>query len=150
MPLPSSPAALTPEGRPGSVTGMTAARAVLSFDVTDADTATALGSGDVPVLATPRLLAWLEAATCAAAAEAGLTGGQRTSVGTRVAVEHLVATGVGGRVQVQAEVSHVDGRVVRFEVAATDGAGRVVAAGQVTRAVVDRERFLSRVPGRTA
>ena len=126
---------------------MTAAPALLSFEVTDADTATALGSGDVPVLATPRLLAWLEAATCAAAAQAGLTGEGRTSVGTRVAVEHLLATGVGGRVEVRAEVAHVDGRLVRFEVAAADGAGRVIATGQVTRVVVDRDRFLSRLPG---
>jgi len=117
----------------------------LTHHVTDADTATALGSGDVPVLATPRLLAWLEAATCAVAMTAGAVGPGRTSVGTRVAVEHLLATGVGGRVDVRAELAHSDGRLLRFEVAATDGGGRLVATGQVTRVVVDRERFLERV-----
>jgi len=116
-----------------------------SHVVTEADTAVALGSGDVPVLATPRLLAWLEAATCAAAAAAGAIGPGRTSVGTRVSVEHLLATGVGGRVDVRAELVHADGRLLRFEVAATDDAGRVVATGQVTRVVVDRERFLERI-----
>ena len=50
------------------------------------DTATALGSGDVAVLATPRLLAWLEAATVAAAAD--VVGPGETSVGTRVELEH--------------------------------------------------------------
>jgi fluoroacetyl-CoA thioesterase len=121
--------------------------AVLAFDVTDADTATALGSGDVPVLATPRLLAWLEAATCvAAASEAGMAGPERTSVGTRVVVDHLLATPVGGRVQVAADLVQADGRLLRFRVTATDGAGRAVATGEVTRVVVDRDRFLSRVP----
>lgn len=123
--------------------------AELFFDVTDADTATALGSGDVPVLATPRLLAWLEAATCAAAATTGATGPGRTSVGTRVAVEHLVATPVGDRVEARARLVHADGRLLRFEVTATDAAGRVLATGEVTRVVVDRDRFLARVtPGR--
>jgi predicted thioesterase len=118
----------------------------LSFTVTDADTAAALGSGDVPVLATPRLLAWLEAATCAAAAAAGRTGGERTSVGTRVSVEHLLATPIGGRVEAMAVLAHVDGRLLRFTVTATDGAGRAVATGEVTRVVVDRDRFVARIP----
>jgi predicted thioesterase len=135
-------------------------RTLLTFNVTDGDTSIALGSGDVPVLATPRLLAWLEAATCAAAEAAGATGvtggtgstddgaggGDRTSVGTRVSVEHLLATPVGGRVEVSAELVHGDGRLLRFTVAATDAAGRLVATGEVTRVVVDRSRFLARLP----
>jgi predicted thioesterase len=118
----------------------------LAFDVTEQDTAVALGSGDVPVLATPRLLAWLERATCEAADAAGRTPAGRTSVGTRVAVEHLLATGVGGRVEVLADLIDVDGRLLRFRVSATDAAGRAVAAGEVTRVVVDRDRFLARIP----
>jgi predicted thioesterase len=118
----------------------------LTFPVTDADTAAALGSGDVPVLATPRLLAWLEAATCLAAEAAGSTGGERTSVGTRVSIEHLQATPVGGRVEVTAELARADGRLLRYTVAATDDAGRLVATGEVTRVVVDRSRFLARLP----
>jgi len=121
------------------------AEARLQFEVTDADTATALGSGDVDVLATPRLLAWCEAATVAALA-ADLPAG-RTSVGTRVSLQHLVATPVGGAVTVLAVVEQRDGRLVRFSVVATDAVGRTVATGEVTRVVVDRERFVSRVPG---
>jgi predicted thioesterase len=63
-----------------------------------------------------------------------------------VAVEHLLATPVGGRVEAVAEVTHVDGRLLRFAVSATDGAGRLIADGEVTRVIVDRERFLARVP----
>jgi predicted thioesterase len=125
-------------------TGRGAART--TFAVTDDDTAAALGSGDVPVLATPRVLAWLEAATCAAASAGGHVGAGQTSVGTRVAVEHLLATPVGGRVETMAEVTHVDGRLLRFTVSATDAAGRLIATGEVTRVVIDRERFLARVP----
>lgn len=119
-------------------------RATLAFDVTAADTARALGSGDVEVLATPRLLAWCEAATCAALT--GTVGEGRTSVGTRVALDHLLATPVGGRVEVTAEVVARDGRLVRLRVAATDRAGRLVGTGEVTRVVVDAARFAARVP----
>lgn len=119
----------------------------LTFEVGDADTALALGSGDVPVLATPRLLAWLEAATVDALA--GSIGSDSTSVGTRVELEHLAATPVGAIVVVTASVSYVDGRLVRFEVAGEhvlDGASPVVVAtGRVTRVVVDRVRFLGRL-----
>jgi len=118
----------------------------LTHDVGEADTATALGSGDVPVLATPRLLAWLEEATVAAVSAHLPTGS--TSVGTRVEVEHRAASAVGAVVHVRADLSLVDGRLLRFEVAAEedrpDGPA-VVATGRITRVVVDRERFLARL-----
>jgi predicted thioesterase len=118
----------------------------LEFEVTDADTAAAVGSGDLAVLGTPRLLAWCEAATCAAVADS--LEKTQTSVGTRVSLEHLAASPVGERVEVQASVAYVDGRLVRFTVAASHVSdGRVVGTGEVTRVVVDRERFLSRIAG---
>jgi predicted thioesterase len=119
-------------------------QAALTFTVTVDDTATALGSGDVPVLATPRLLAWMEAATVAALAD-GLTPDE-TSVGTRVGLEHRGASPVGAVVSVTADLVHVDGRLLRFSVVAEDGSG-VAGVGEVTRVVVDRARFLSRLGG---
>ena len=116
----------------------------LEFEVSDDDTARALGSGDVDVLATPRLLAWCEAATVAALAEQ-LTA-ERTSVGSRIRLEHLAATPVGGAVTVTAELEHQDGRLVRFAISAVDGGGRLIATGEVTRVIVDRQRFADRVP----
>ena len=83
--------------------------------MTDADTAAALGSGSLPVLGTPRLLAWCEAATCAAI-DPTLPAGS-TSVGTRVELEHRAASPVGAEVQVTASASYVDGRLHRFTVA---------------------------------
>lgn len=116
----------------------------LEFEVTEADTARAVGSGDLRVLGTPRLLAWCEAATCAAVADSLDEGS--TTVGTRVALEHLAASAVGERVRVEASVAHRDGRLLRFAVAASHlSDGKVVASGEVTRVVVDRERFLERV-----
>jgi predicted thioesterase len=106
------------------------------------DTAAAMGSGDVPVLATPRLLALAEAATVAAVA--GTVSSERTTVGTRVELEHLAASPVGARVSVRAELVGVDGRLLRFEIVAEHPDARVVAHGRITRVVVDRIRFLRR------
>ncbi|MFM7211600.1 MAG: thioesterase, FlK family, partial [Actinomycetota bacterium] len=114
------------------------------YVVTHGDTAPALGSGDVPVLATPRLIAWIEAATVEAIAD--LPGGY-TSVGTRVDIEHLLASPVGAAVTAHAQVVHRDDRLVRFEVTAFHDLGEgpvLVAHGHVTRVVVNREKFVAR------
>lgn len=116
----------------------------LEFEVTDADTASALMSGDLPVLATPRLLAWLEAATCDAA-RPRLEPGQ-TTVGTRVTLDHRAPSAVGSSVHVTARLTAAEGRVLTFDVEATDPAsGRLLASGVITRAVVDGQRFLARL-----
>jgi fluoroacetyl-CoA thioesterase len=118
-------------------------QAGLVHTVTPEDTAWAVGSGDVDVFATPRLLALAEAACVAALAQAPLPEGQ-TSVGTRAEVEHLRPTPVGETLTVAAELVHVDGRLLRFEVAATDDADRLVGRVVVTRVVVDRAEFAAR------
>jgi fluoroacetyl-CoA thioesterase len=105
------------------------------------DTARALGSGDLDVLGTPRVLAWCEEATCAAL---GLDA-SRTSVGTRIELEHLAASPVGAEITATATVIYSDGRLVRFQVAAQDDSGALIASGEVRRVVVDRERFLARI-----
>jgi len=107
--------------------------------VTEDDTAIALGSGDVPVLATPRLIAWLESATVAALA--GRLAPGATSVGTHIDVQHRAPSPVGAVVTVSAELSEVEGALLRFEVVARAGE-RVLATGRVVRAVVERDRFL--------
>lgn len=112
--------------------------------VADVDTAIALGSGSVPVLATPRLLAWLEEASCAAI-DADVPGA--CSVGTRVTLEHLVASPVGAAVRCRATVVLRDGRLFRVSLEATDASGRLLATGELTRVVVDRDRFLDRSGG---
>jgi fluoroacetyl-CoA thioesterase len=124
-----------------SLVGRSAAR---DYRVEPADTALAVGSGSLEVLASPRLIAWMEAQTCAAV-DAALAPTD-TSVGTRVELEHLRACRVGAPVEVTARVVHVDGRLVRLEAVATSG-DVVCARAEITRVVVDRARFAARVVG---
>lgn len=115
----------------------------LTFTVTEDDTAAVLGSGALPVLATPRLLAWLEAATCTAL-EPLLREG-RTSVGTRVDLQHSAASPVGAKVIVTADPAYADGRLNRLRVSARHTDGKVIATGEITRVIVDTDRFLGRL-----
>ena len=121
----------------------TGARATLRIAVTDADTALAAGSGDVPVLATPRLLALAEAA-CVAAIAPRMTP-DLTSVGTAVRLEHRQATPVGAEVDVEAELTEISGRrlVFMFIARPAEDSDQVIGAGTVERVIVDRERFLA-------
>ncbi|MFI7077463.1 thioesterase family protein [Micromonospora sp. NPDC049903] len=113
----------------------------VELTVTDADTAEAVGSGDVPVLGTPRVVALAEAATVAASAPHLPAGA--TSVGTRVELTHLAATPVGRTVVAQASLTTADRRRLVFDVEVTEG-GQRVAEGRVERVVVDRQRFVER------
>lgn len=112
-----------------------------SHVVTESDTAIAHGSGDVPVLATPRVVALAEAATCAAVRD-HITP-DMTTVGTYVALDHLAPTPVGGTVRVEAVLEAVDGRRLTFGVRVSDDE-RTVARGTVVRTLVTRERFVER------
>lgn len=112
--------------------------------VTDADTAQALGSGDVPVLGTPRVLALAEAATVAATARRMPSG--ITTVGTRAEVEHRLPSPVGRRVTALATLTKVDGRRLLFEVVVREGE-RLVAEVRVERVMLDRQRFIARALG---
>jgi fluoroacetyl-CoA thioesterase len=137
--LPSS----TDSGGPGLAAGL---RATVRAVVTDADTAEAMGSGNVPVLATPRLLALAEAATVAAVAPHLADG--LTTVGTAASLEHRKASPLGAQIVVEAELTDVDGRRLVFGFIArpadTDE-DVVIGAGTVERVVVDAPRFLARL-----
>ena len=105
------------------------------------DTAVALKSGEVLVLGTPRLIALVEEASLHAVADQ-LPKGQ-TTVGMRVQVDHLAPTKVGSSVAAEATLEKVEGRRLTFTVTVTDHGG-LVAAGKVTRVVVETERFLDK------
>lgn len=113
--------------------------ASFDFVVTDDDTAIAFGSGDVPVLATPKVLALVERATVQAVA-AALTD-DLTTVGVRAELDHRLPSAVGATVRVDAVLEGIDGRRLTFGVRVTE-AGRAVAEGTITRVMVTRERFL--------
>src|SRR5262249_37659916 len=109
--------------------------------VGDVDTAIAHGSGTVPVLATPCLIALCEQAAIAALADRLPDG--VTTVGMRVQIDHLQPTPVGGEVAAEAILKHVEGRRLTFAVSVNDSRG-LVAAGKVTRVIVDVQRFLDK------
>jgi fluoroacetyl-CoA thioesterase len=125
-----------PDGVPALAPGLEAA---FRHSVTGADTATAVGSGEVPVLATPRVLALAERATVAAVAGALEAGA--TTVGARVELDHLAPSLVGAEVAVHAVLERVEGRRLQFAVRLLDG-DRLVARGLVTRVVVDAAAFV--------
>ena len=118
--------------------------ATATMVVSDVDTALALRSGDVQVLATPRVVGLAEEAAVHALSEA-LDDGQ-TTVGFRVQLDHLAPTPIGGEVVAEATLEAVESRRLTFRVSVNDGRG-LVAAGRITRVVVDRERFLERTAG---
>ena len=123
-------------------------QATVSRRVGAADTAAAVGSGDLPVLGTPVVVAALEQAACAALS--GTLADGQTSVGIHLDVSHVAPSAVGAVIHATATLEEVDGRRLRFSVVAAqdlpDGAVEI-ARGTHARVVVDRERFLAGVPG---
>lgn len=113
--------------------------ATVEETVSEEMTAERLGSGNVPVLGTPAILAMVEAAAVAAVA-AELDAAQ-TTVGASVELEHVAPTEVGARVTATAGLADVDGRRLRFTFEVTDPAGPI-ARGSHLRVLVDRDRFL--------
>jgi len=109
--------------------------------VADADTAAALRSGDVPMLGTPRLVALVEEASVNALD--GRLEPPLTSVGMRIQLDHLIPVPVGGAVRAEATLERVEGRRLTFHVSVTSERG-LVAAGKLTRVVVNRDRFLEK------
>lgn len=116
-------------------------KGVASMVVGDTDTALAFGSGTVLVLATPRVIALCEQATCAALS--GHLDDGCTTVGMRVQLDHLRPTAVGGKVEAEAVLEKIEGRRLTFMVSASDTKG-LVAAGKVTRVLVEVDRFMDK------
>jgi predicted thioesterase len=118
--------------------GLTAS---VTLVVDRADTAEAINSGDVPVLATPRVVALAEQASVEALS--GQLGTGQTSVGYEVQLAHLSPTPIGSKVTAEATLENVEGRRLSFRVSVNDARG-LVAAGRITRVVVVRDRFIER------
>ena len=100
------------------------------------------GSGDLPVLATPAMLALMENAAMLAVAPA--LAEDDTTVGGRISVTHLRPTAPGDEVEATATLTEVDGRKLTFRVEAYDSKGPI-GEGTHTRFVVNRNRFLGKL-----
>ena len=120
-------------------TGLTAR---IELVVTEADTAEAFRSGSVPVLATPRLIALCEEASCLAID--GHLPEHGTTVAKRLQFDHLVPVGVGGTVWAEATLDRIEGRRLVFTLSVSESGG-LVAAGKLVRVIVDRGIFLDNV-----
>jgi predicted thioesterase len=142
VPNPSSEVSTAPAAGHGPHSGLSAQ---VELTVTEEDTALHFRSGNVPVLATPRLVALCEQASHQAT-DGHLTSAQ-TSVATRVQFDHLAPVGIGKVVLAEATLVKVEGRRLIFTVSAArlerDGGG-LVGAGKVTRVVVDEATFLAK------
>ena len=114
---------------------------VIEKEVTALDTAKVFGSGELEVLATPKMIALMEEASYKCVAD-GLDTGSST-VGTYLDVKHLAATPVGMKVRVESTLDAVDGRKLTFTVKAYDEAG-LIGEGKHERFVIFSEKFVAK------
>lgn len=119
----------------------TGLEATVELVITPSDTAPAMGSGEVDVLATPRMIALCEQATLLALS--GKIDEGFTTVGLSIQIDHLRPTAVGERIWAEAHLDKVEGRRLCFSVSAKDQRG-LVGAGKVTRVLVEVERFMEK------
>ena len=110
--------------------------------VSEAVTAIMVGSGDMPVLATPMMMALMENAAMLAVKDELPEG--CTTVGGQIESSHLKASKIGDVVRAEAEVTKVDGKKIEFKVAAYSG-DTLLGEGFHLRFIVDREKFMSKL-----
>ena len=101
-----------------------------------------MGSGDLPVFATPAMVALMENAAMRAVA-AALPAGS-TTVGAEMNVTHIKPSGAGAEITATAVLAEVEGRKLTFNVGARDAEG-MIGEGVHIRYIVDREKFMSKV-----
>ena len=113
----------------------------LTEEVTSDKTASAIGSGMLPVYATPAMIALMENAACNSVSDY-LEDGQGT-VGTSMNVQHVSATAEDRQVRAVATLTEVDGRRLVFDVEAFDDAG-LIGKGTHERFIITNEKFLAK------
>jgi predicted thioesterase len=106
------------------------------------NTAVTMGSGTLPVLATPAIVALVEQAASQAISSYLPPG--MTTVGTGLALRHLAATPLGHNIQAEAILTRVSGRKLEYKVAAYDEREKI-AEGTHERFIVDVERFMAKM-----
>jgi len=112
--------------------------------VSEALTAIAVGSGDMPVLATPMMMALMENAAMLAVRDKLPEGS--TTVGGHIESTHLKPSKIGDVVKAEAEVTKVDGKKIEFKVSAYSGE-TLIGEGTHLRFIVDRQKFMSKITG---
>ncbi len=113
-----------------------------TLKVTNADTALEMGSGDMPVLATPAMTALMENAAMLAVSDSLPEG--CTTVGGHISTSHLKPSRVGAQVSATATLDKIDGRKLYFTVKAHDG-NTLIGEGSHLRFIVERDRFMAKL-----
>ena len=113
-----------------------------TITVTPDKTAEVMGSGTLPVFATPAMVALME--NSAAESVEALVGEGNTTVGTVINVTHLSADPIGVEVTCESALVEVDGRRLVFEIKVSDRDG-VVGEAHHERFVIDKTRFMDKV-----
>ena len=116
-----------------------------TLNVSPEKTAIAVGSGDMPVLATPMMMALMENAAMKAVADE-LEEGQST-VGGQISSSHVKPTGLGHEVTATAELVKIEGRKLFFRISASDEEG-VIGEGEHLRFIINKDKFMSRITGK--
>lgn len=109
--------------------------------VTEKNTAASVGSGLLPVYATPAMIALIENAACSCIAPY-LEEGQG-SVGTSLNIEHVSSTPVGMKVRAEVELTEIDRRRLVFKAQVFDEAG-LIGKGTHERFLIDNEKFMKK------
>ncbi len=110
--------------------------------VEEKDTAIAQGSGNLPVFATPAMVAFMEN-TAVKCIEKELETGE-DSVGMEINVRHLKATKVGGRLKAEAEVTAREECLIAFVVKVYDK-DEIVGYADHKRFLINPERFMQKL-----
>ena len=113
--------------------------------VSEKNTASALGSGGLPVFASPAMLALMEKAALTVV-DSLLPPGWST-VGTEVNIKHISATPVGMKVTARAELLGIDGRALSFKVEAFDETGKI-GEGSHSRFIIENTKFMTKAEGK--
>jgi len=117
------------------------------FCVSEQQTAKAVGSGDLEVLATPVMITMMEHTACMIMADVVEQG--QTTVGTAINVTHTAPSPIGSRVYIEAKITSVSGRTITFEVVARDEVEEI-AKGTHTRVIVDGAKLLAKAKRKLA
>ena len=113
--------------------------------VNSTNTAITAGSGTLPVLGTPFMIALMEKATCNAVFD--FLEDDETTVGTSINVSHSKASGIGTVISAKATIAECDGRKITFDVTATDSNGDIIGKGTIERFAVNENKFMKKVVG---
>lgn len=111
--------------------------------VTPRNTAQAMGSGTLPVFATPAMCALMEEAACTAVA--GCLDDGCGTVGISLNITHDAPSAIGQTITATAVLKSVEGRKLNFEVTAQDDDGKVIGKGLHSRFIINNEKFMSKL-----